>query len=246
MAISTNSVIHYTESLDNIKGILKEGFKVKYCSEALFTKGNVTFSGAYAMVSFCDIPLSETKKHVESYGYYGIGLSKNWAKTKGLNPVLYIDNESNIGKRLLDQAQRIVDAKAKLDTIWKEDFVDLMCYTKNYSGKLIRGGNTIENYKFYDEREWRFVPAKEQLNGEKVGMGVKTYLEDKDGHNQKLQHIRLEFEPKDISYIIVKKEEEIIDVIKHLRELFADKCTAIQLETLLTRITAIEHIINDF
>lgn len=243
MAISTNSVIHYTESLVNIKGILKDGFKVKYCSEHLTTKGG-NFTGAYAMVSFCDIPLSEIKKHLDSYGYYGIGLSKDWAKREGLNPVLYIDNESNIGKRLIDQAKRIL--QAKLDTVWKEDFVDLMCYTKNYSGDLIRAAGTVNNYKFYDEREWRFVPSKVQLNGVKVGMGVKAYLEDKATHNEKLKDVILKFEPQDISYIIVKKEEEIIDIIKHLRDIFADKCTAIQLETLMTRITAIDQIINDY
>lgn len=243
MAQSTNSVIHYTESLTNVIGILKEGFKVKYCSERLITKGG-EFPGAFAMVSFCDIPLSEIKKHVESYGYYGIGLSKEWAKKNGLNPVLYIDNDSTLGSRLIDQARRTLEAK--LDRVWKEDFVNLMCYTKNYSGDLMRAGEPLRNYKFYDEKEWRFVPSKEDLNGVRVGITVKNYFEDKIKHNDALQKIRLTFEPKDISYILVKKEEEIIDIIKQLRELFADKCTVIQLEILLTRISAIEQIINDY
>ena len=97
MSLSTNSVIHYTDSLSNIKGILKNGFRIKYCLETFISKESY-FSGAFAMVSFCDIPLSETKNHIKSYGGYGIGLSKEWATENGMNPVLYIDKDSIVGE----------------------------------------------------------------------------------------------------------------------------------------------------
>jgi len=99
MAISTNSVIHYTRNFENIKGILsRQGFKLKYCIENMDLVTIPNNSYAVNMVSFCDIPLSEIKNHIDSYGSYGIGLTKNWAKAMGLNPVLYIEKESYLAK----------------------------------------------------------------------------------------------------------------------------------------------------
>jgi hypothetical protein len=39
-----------------------------------------------------------------------------------------------------------------------DNFINTIRYTKNYSGTLKRDGKTIPNYRFYDEREWRYVP----------------------------------------------------------------------------------------
>ena len=91
MPISTDSIIHYTDDIDKLKGIISEGFKIKYCLEVLETTDH-TISNAHPMISYCDIPLSESSRHFGLYGCYGVGMSKEWAKKKGINPVLYIDN----------------------------------------------------------------------------------------------------------------------------------------------------------
>lgn len=83
MSISSNSVIHFTNKFDNLKGIiLNSGLRVKYCLESLLLD-NYNLEMASPMVCFCDIPLSEVKNHINSYGSYGIGLYKIWAKEKG-------------------------------------------------------------------------------------------------------------------------------------------------------------------
>ena len=68
MAISTDSIIHYTDSFDNITSILKEGFRIYYCAEILNVGESKVSKAAHPMVTFCDIPLSDSKQHFNAYG----------------------------------------------------------------------------------------------------------------------------------------------------------------------------------
>ncbi|MDA3779645.1 MAG: abortive infection system antitoxin AbiGi family protein, partial [Bacteroidales bacterium] len=109
MAISSNSIIHYTKELTRLESIIKsKGFRICYCSEKVNTRGGKSYSFAIPMVSFCDIPIVEYKKHfyhtkgkkLGYYGDYGIGLNKSWATKNGLYPVVYIDYNSFTGTGL--------------------------------------------------------------------------------------------------------------------------------------------------
>ena len=126
MAIGTNSVIHYTRTKDILFQILRDlGFKYQYCSEKIVTRGNHSYSFAIAMVSFCDIPLSDYKKHflrnsknseknLGYYGDYGIGLSRNWVEENGLNPVMYVDQKSHISTSLRHSAEVLFHNESEL------------------------------------------------------------------------------------------------------------------------------------
>ncbi|MCE7059210.1 abortive infection system antitoxin AbiGi family protein [Dyadobacter sp. CY343] len=123
-----------------LKGILSEGFRVKYNRELhpkemaggtnlpyesviTPTFGEVS-SNTYPrvdylwipMVSFCDIPLSSIRDHLETYGFeykyenfgrekskkigYAIGLTKEWGKRNDMNPLLYLVFGSNLARRI--------------------------------------------------------------------------------------------------------------------------------------------------
>ena len=246
MSISTNSIIHYTNSLDNLIGILQEGFKIKYCSERLNLGKSRYSSAAHPMISFCDIPLSASIQHFEAYGKYGIGLSKKWAFEIGINPVLYIDENSLFAENLYELIKERRNEKTNLTLKQKKEILHIKSYAKNYSGSFTRKNKIYKNYKFYDEREWRIVPDNNILGAALFSISSKAYKSNKEKYNSRISNIRLEFDAKDISYIIVERTDEIPDIIKIVRDCFGKRCTSEQLDILFSKICSTEQIIADY
>lgn len=246
MAISTNSIIHYTDHLDKLIGILKEGFAIKYCAEELEIDNELGSYAAHPMISFCDIPLSHSSKHFDAYGRYGIGLSKDWANSMGVNPVLYLEKMSSISRTI---GSLLTDRRKSSGNLTKEQKANILrikCFSKNYSGYLKRKDVDEKKYKFYDEREWRLVPETEKLEGAKFSITLSNYETDKERYNAKLKDLRFTFKPKDISYIIVDKTIEIPSIINLLRAEYSDKCTAQDLDILFSKICSTEQIRDDY
>jgi len=238
MAISTNSIIHYTNSLETLKLILEQGFKIKYCYEKL--QLGVGFSNtAHPMISFCDIPLSNAKQHFNAYGKYGIGLTKDWAFKNKINPVLYIDRHSSIAEVI----HELIKSKEQVEQIQR-----LKSCTKNYAGKVERENISEEEYRFYDEREWRFIPTKEDKEFAKcrsaISIPKNSYDINKHKYNEQVSSYRIKFEPDDISYIIVKSTSEITEIITFLRSKY--KCTGNQLDILFSKVCSTEQIEADY
>ena len=77
-------------------------------------------------------------------------------------------------------------------------------------------------------------------------MNKESYLKDKKKFNDQVEDLKLTFDFNDISYIIIKKEEEIAELTRHLRNTYSDKCSATNLEILMTKIITVNQIINDF
>ncbi len=238
MAISTNSIIHYTDTLENLKLILEQGFKIKYCYEKL--QLGVGFSDtAHPMISFCDIPLSNAKQHFTQYGKYGIGLTKDWAFKNRINPVLYIDRHSSIAEVI----HKLIKSKGQIEQIQR-----LKSCTKNYSGTVEKENFCEEEYRFYNEREWRFIPTKEDEEFAKCRSAISipkdSYDTNKNKYNEQVSNYRIKFEPNDISYIIVQATSEISEIITFLRDRY--RCTGNQFDVLLSKVCSTEQIEADY
>lgn len=246
MAISTNAIFHFTNSIEVLESILLEGFRIKYCMEILHL--GVGFSKmAHPMVSFCDIPLSMCKNHIEHYGGYGIGLKKEWAFNNKINPVLYIDRHSVIAESLhkLLKHDTIVDKNSSAN----KNIIMLKCCMKNYSGELIRSGEEDKNYRFYDEREWRFIPDKDNDKKFKackssISLHLDDYTKNKEKYNSQVSSYRLRFSPNDIEYILINSKDECSIIIDFLRKRYA--CTSEELNILFSKIRTIQELKYDF
>ena len=259
MSISTNSLFHYTSSIDNLFNILNKGFYPSYCKENILAK---EFSSSFAVpiVSFCDIPLSQVKEHTEKYGTYAIGLTLDWARRNRLNPVQYLDVNSNLGEGIakilgfiyLDWSSLIQDDKI-FDEFYQGPYqgaLSILKSIKNYSGILERKNGKKINTKFYDEREWRYGPV---IKVDDADYYIDIFFEGKFELMQERftakPHFKkycLTFDCFDIKYILIDNAKEIPRVIKYLKSqthLFKNEE---EYQLMLTRILTIEQIREDF
>jgi hypothetical protein len=251
MGLSSNSIIHFTKNLSSLNGILMNNFKLKYCREIIHTN-NDHYDLLVPMVSFCDIPFSQILNHKNNYGSYGIGLKKNWAEKKGLNPVLYVEKNSHLSNNFFEQLKlQIVSENKKISNFTKEQkyLFDVFRYLKNYQGNLNRTNKrVIPDYRFSDEREWRYVLSIESehpLFGNMKNINNENISELKIKYNKFVENERLIFEPDDISYIIIKNESERNIVISKL-ETIKGKYPLDQVKRLTSRIISVEQIETDF
>src|SRR5580704_9789104 len=106
MAVSANTLFHFTSN-SNLKSILSsKGFFVQYSDEHFenIIPNNKRFSFAYIpMISFCDLTimqLSRDSKHTENFGEYGIGLTKDWGIKNRVSPVIYAHETSQPSSQL--------------------------------------------------------------------------------------------------------------------------------------------------
>ena len=245
MGLSPSTLFHFT-SKEGLFGILADNFRIKYCLEEISHKARPV-QIAIPMVSFCDIKISEISEHISKYGQYGIGLEKGWATTKGLNPVIYLNSTSNFCNNTIDAIRKINRIKS-IESLDKYHLSNILRYAKIYEGELMRGGQKIPNYRFADEREWRYVPemtADPKFDHWLLRSEYDT-IAKKELANQKLNDERLFFNPNNIMYLIVKDEGEINELIQHIRNVKGKNFTMHEIDRLTTRILTCERIFNDF
>jgi hypothetical protein len=96
----SHTLFHFTKSVETLESILANGFWPKYCQEDFKWYNPETGLISYPMVCFCDIPLTRIDAHVKFYGSYGLGLTKQWAMSNKLSPVIYIPNDTRLSNAL--------------------------------------------------------------------------------------------------------------------------------------------------
>jgi hypothetical protein len=269
--LSSATLFHFTRSSNTLKSILAEGFRPFYSCEDLTIFG-VSECPGIPMVSFCDIPLSQAKQHVEDYGRYAIGLDKEWGMKKNVSPVHYIYKDS-ICARVISNVYDSLPKKAFFAdcTCMKFDTnTAIFFYGKPYKGHLRRKEAVTDaivdkgEVNFYDEREWRYVPFADQTikQLERVPEDVRTMLSQKelesaDGLEKAKQslhaHYRLTFGAEDVRYLIVESEDEIPGVVDFIERLHGNcentelaTCSLSERKRLATRLISMAQIERDF
>ena len=252
MAVSSSVLFHFPNSMDNLINILTNEFQPRFCLEdlgQLFPKlEKDIYEQAIPMVCFCDLRLSNVKEHLRFYGNYGLGLNKEWGIGKGINPVIYLCPASPLCEHIFDILSTFVDDEETRKLI--EDFNNITGFVKPHEGLVWRDGEYHEKY-CYDEREWRYIPRF--LDGKVLGLPSPMMRKEEFMNKVKRGEIdapienieALTFEPKDITYIMVERESEIlpmINAIKHIKGRYDTDTVSV----LSTRIICSEQVIEDF
>lgn len=240
-------LFHFTKK-EALKSILEHTFSVSYAREVLYS---MTQKREYAipMVSFCDLRLSELKAHMNKYGTYGIGLSKEWANRKGLNPVLYVSKYSNFTDgfingvtKLHNQLRQVKPSdQAQMDQAF-ENILNTYRFLKNYESEITRDNYTFTQ-RHADEREWRFVPELSNTIDYPI-LPISKLKRDKASMNNLISDIKLSFEPDDIRYLIINDEAEISEFISHLNDV-KGKYSQDTIQKLVSRILTANQIKMD-
>ena len=239
MDLSSQELFHFTK-IENLKKILEcQSFYPRYNLEFTLLSNNYNRRAALlpiAMVCFCDIPFKLSKNHRIRYGNSAIVLSEEWKIKNGLNPIMYIQKDSRLANifanlanipdnflTLINDYQKDLRIPSTLSGI-TENLLHLTYFLKqvenkkeiriNYEGKT----RTFEKRKFYDEREWRYIPFEAKLNNE-LSLRIWDFdIQDNlDAANKRLEKYKLDFTLDDIKYLVVEKDSERNELLKLLK-----------------------------
>ena len=255
MAVSANTLFHFTKS-ESLKSILSsKGFYVQYSPEHFneIISPEKKFQFAFIpMISFCDLTvmqLARDSKHRLNFGNYGIGLTKDWGKENRVSPVIYTHEKSqptsqlfNINLYLETFSKKIKGSKKILGV--RKELVDLFKFVKPYQGRWHKGkliAKENDDIIYYNEREWRYCPL---LDDYKVLLGDSRYNKKKSEElNEELKKSLLHFNLEQIKFIVIKEKSESNEFVEEIKKMNLDP----EVENrLITRIISFQAIEEDY
>ena len=113
-----------------------------------------------------------------------------------------------------------------------------------YFLKKAKGKNCEkENQKFYDEREWRYIPNINQNIHIEVFDDLDKATGEKDMLSNRTSQMRIRLEPDDITYIFVSTDSDKKKLLKKIGNIYRDETIA---DLMKTKILTCEQIREDF
>lgn len=254
-AQSANTLFHFVTKIEYLETILKnKALVARYCLEDIDYLGIDFKEIAVLQKCFCDIPLPKLTKnfylnavkgkednslfeisnevqgvntHPDFYGKFAIAFSKAWGEKNNLQPIQYINPDSQFAKSF----QKNFTAALKEDNVlesYAEDMMYRLNFMKPLRGRMKRTGKkeTIEFWKnFHDEQEWRYVPKYELLEKEQLSpiLANPKALDFVKLVNEKLateeySNLWLKYDYDDIRYIIVPDKTARIEIINTIMQ----------------------------
>ncbi|HGA1022318.1 TPA: abortive infection system antitoxin AbiGi family protein [Bacillus cereus] len=251
---SANVLFKFMGELRFLKEIIeKTAILPRYYEEKIdYLKINGWDKITFPMSCFCDIHLNKLVPHMKNYGYYGIGLSKEWGIKKGIQPIHYInpysplkEDFSSIFSNIFKQSSE----EREKNNNYNNYLLHNLFYMKPLEGEMIVN-KEYHTRNFHDEREWRFIP-----NVMEVGTDLPLVLDQEQMNPNSYQvysngitkcpDLWLNFELDAIKYIIVRNPNDRAELIEFIIENKND-LSDIQKYTLISKILAFNELQEDW
>ena len=252
-ATSANILCKYMDELGFLCEILKaSAIKPRYVEEIIDYLDIADFSSiTIPMICFCDIPFSKVSEHTKNYGRFGIAFYKEKCFSKNVQPVTYINPNSNYFSDFRDTINKLIVSEDILEDKWLF-LSDFMLTQLAYSKPIVGDMNTKTGKKtllFKDECEWRYIPNLP----EDMDLVLKPEEASPEGReifnkalaSDKCKDTWFSFTPDEICYLIVSNESEASDLIDFInsRKLKLDRKTK---NKLISKIEIVSKIVQDY
>lgn len=229
---SDDYLFHFTKRYESLISIMTEKFKPFFCIEdtSHLYPEEKKLTLALPMTCFCDIPIERHSIHKEKYGNYGIALTKEWGMRNHLSLMNYTHIYSGISSAL-----RVIcnyyphylsdkeESKEAVNAL-KNSLSILIMTSKPYEGKVFNKEKrqwSDEIHRFYDEKEWRYIPLVDKLSWsislEDFNHDLNRFFDEIDRVQPMIQaNYKLNFTVNDIKYIFIDKQEDKENLINKI------------------------------
>lgn len=254
MAVSADTLFHFT-SKESLKGILrtggfwptysKEHFNQIFLADSPFTISHIP------MISFCDLRLTQLSNpsislHTKDFGKYGIGFHKFWGTSNKISPVVYVHKNSTTSNLISDLIKKVRTLEKSDKSSGPENInvtlTEFIKFIKPYDGHYQKGNWKKKIRRYYDEREWRFVPRGDKSLIVYPNTEFPKELERK--LNSSLRKHPLRFSADDIKYLIIERDSDKLEFAEAVNS--RSNLSKSQKTDIITKIISFEEIESDY
>lgn len=180
--------------------------------------------------------VEKNNTHFAYYGEYAIAFSKRWGEQNNLQPVHYLNPDSQYTKDFASLFEVVFNSD-DISDLYAQDILNRLAFIKPLRGimqrRVMRKDSrpiTVEIYKnFHDECEWRFVPSEKVLAPLKIESVIANptvipLCNNISGglENSQYKDLWLTFSYDEIRYIIVPDNKARIEIIQAITDLAED------------------------
>jgi len=228
---------HWTKYAKVVAKILRHGFLMPTHNRKVMTKLRPDMKlreepQAFGMVSFTDLPLAQSGRHINEYGPFGIVMSPPWSSRHGARKVRYVsDRDSDFAdlQQWAEAAAREVDGCIPYsdDAFWQLGHQNINAAAwlgASTQVQFLRELEFMQGAEYGWESEWRIVQSEplslEIKKGERRS-DVLAAFRDTWGCPDSAIRVSIDVAPEDVFQILFPASE-----LRTLQEALQTECLA--------------------